>query len=45
VSWGVGLNPEIGHEEMSGLDSAHAIGQALWHGKLFPDSPRPARRV
>lgn len=31
----VGLNPEVGHEEMAGLNYAHAIAQALWHGKLF----------
>jgi xylose isomerase len=31
----VGLNPEVGHEEMSGLNYAHAITQALWHRKLF----------
>ncbi|GAA3201026.1 xylose isomerase [Actinocorallia longicatena] len=31
----VGLNPEIGHEEMAGLNYAHGIKQALWHGKLF----------
>ncbi|HEY2505868.1 MAG TPA: xylose isomerase [Streptosporangiaceae bacterium] len=31
----VGLNPEVGHEEMSGLNYAHAISQALWHGKLY----------
>jgi xylose isomerase len=31
----VGVNPEIGHEEMAGLNYAHGIGQALWHGKLF----------
>jgi len=31
----VGLNPEIGHEEMAGLNFAHGIAQALWHGKLF----------
>ena len=31
----VGLNPEVGHEEMSGLNYAHAIAQAIWHGKLF----------
>ncbi len=31
----VGLNPEVGHEEMSGLNYAHAITQAMWHGKLF----------
>ncbi|MEU7836017.1 MULTISPECIES: xylose isomerase [unclassified Nonomuraea] len=31
----VGLNPEVGHEEMAGLNYAHGIAQALWHGKLF----------
>jgi xylose isomerase len=31
----VGLNPEVGHEEMAGLNYAHAISQALWHDKLF----------
>jgi xylose isomerase len=31
----VGLNPEIGHEEMAGLNYTHGIAQALWHGKLF----------
>jgi xylose isomerase len=31
----VGINPEVGHEEMSGLNYAHAITQAMWHGKLF----------
>jgi xylose isomerase len=31
----VGVNPEVGHEEMSGLNYAHGISQALWHGKLF----------
>jgi xylose isomerase len=31
----VGVNPEVGHEEMSGLNYAHGIAQALWHGKLF----------
>jgi xylose isomerase len=31
----VGLNPEVGHEEMAGLNYAHGISQALWHGKLF----------
>jgi xylose isomerase len=30
----VGLNPEVGHEEMAGLNYAHGIAQALWHGKL-----------
>jgi len=31
----VGVNPEIGHEEMASLNYAHAIAQAMWHGKLF----------
>ena len=31
----VGLNPEVGHEQMSNLNFVHAIAQALWHGKLF----------
>ncbi|MFJ7271916.1 xylose isomerase [Streptomyces sp. NPDC099050] len=32
---GVGLNPEVGHEQMAGLNFPHGIAQALWHGKLF----------
>ena len=31
----VGVNPEIGHEEMAGLNYAHGIAQAMWHGKLY----------
>jgi xylose isomerase len=31
----VGVNPEVGHEEMAGVNYAHGIAQALWHGKLF----------
>jgi xylose isomerase len=31
----VGLNPEVGHEQMSNLNFVHAISQALWQGKLF----------
>ncbi|ALX04930.1 xylose isomerase [Aeromicrobium erythreum] len=31
----VGVNPEIGHEEMAGLNAAHGYAQALWHDKLF----------
>jgi xylose isomerase len=31
----VGLNPEVGHEQMAGLNFAAGIAQALWHGKLF----------
>ncbi|GGL02358.1 xylose isomerase [Mangrovihabitans endophyticus] len=30
-----GINPEVGHEQMSNLNYAHGIAQALWHGKLF----------
>src|SRR5947209_18914355 len=32
----VGVNPEVGHEQMSNLNFVHAIAQALWQGKLFP---------
>ncbi|MGA3352904.1 MAG: xylose isomerase [Acidimicrobiales bacterium] len=31
----VGLNPEVGHEQMAGMNFVHSIAQALWHGKLF----------
>ncbi|CAM4483662.1 xylose isomerase [Nocardia ninae] len=31
----VGVNPEVGHEQMAGLNFAHGVAQALWHGKLF----------
>ncbi len=31
----VGLNPEVGHEQMANLNYTHGIGQALWSGKLF----------
>ncbi len=31
----VGLNPEVGHEQMAGLNFAAGIAQALWQGKLF----------
>jgi xylose isomerase len=31
----VGLNPEVGHEEMAGLNYAHGIAQTLWQEKLF----------
>lgn len=30
-----GVNPEVGHEQMAGLNFAHSIAQALWAGKLF----------
>ena len=31
----VGLNPEVGHEQMAGLNYMHGIAQAIWSGKLF----------
>ena len=31
----VGLNPEVGHEQMAGLNFTSGIAQALWQGKLF----------
>ena len=31
----VGVNPEIGHEEMAGVNAAAGYAQALWSGKLF----------
>jgi xylose isomerase len=31
----VGVNPEIGHEEMAGVNAAHGYAQALWQGKLY----------
>jgi xylose isomerase len=31
----VGVNPETGHEQMSGLNFMHGISQALYSGKLF----------
>jgi xylose isomerase len=31
----VGLNPEVGHEQMAGLNFQAGIAQALYHGKLF----------
>jgi xylose isomerase len=30
-----GINPEVGHEQMSNLNFTQGIAQALWHGKLF----------
>ncbi|MEB8343427.1 xylose isomerase [Streptomyces endophyticus] len=30
-----GVNPEVGHEQMAGLNFSHGIAQALWAGKLF----------
>jgi xylose isomerase len=31
----VGLNPEVGHEQMAGLNFAAGVAQALYHDKLF----------
>jgi len=31
----VGLNPEVGHENMATLNMVHGCAQALWAGKLF----------
>lgn len=31
----VGVNPEVAHEHMAGLNFAHCVGQALDAGKLF----------
>ena len=31
----VGVNPEVGHEQMSNLNMVHGVAQALWAGKLF----------
>jgi xylose isomerase len=31
----VGINPEVGHEQMAGLNYSAGIAQALWAGKLF----------
>ncbi len=31
----VGINPEVGHEQMAGLNYTGGIAQALWAGKLF----------
>ncbi|MFE0423564.1 xylose isomerase, partial [Streptomyces sp. NPDC058953] len=30
-----GVNPEVGHEQMAGLNVPHGVAQALWAGKLF----------
>jgi xylose isomerase len=31
----VGINPEVGHEQMASLNYTHGIAQALWQRKLF----------
>jgi len=31
----VGVNPEVGHEQMAGMSVVHGYAQALWQGKLF----------
>jgi xylose isomerase len=30
-----GINPEVGHEQMSNLNFYQGVAQALWHNKLF----------
>ena len=40
----VGLNPEVGHEQMSGLNFAHGIAQALWARQAVPHRPQRAAR-
>jgi xylose isomerase len=30
-----GVNPEVGHEQMAGLNFPHSIAQALWSDKLY----------
>ncbi|MFJ9615346.1 xylose isomerase [Streptomyces noursei] len=30
-----GVNPEVGHEQMAGLNFPHGVAQALWADKLF----------
>jgi xylose isomerase len=42
----VGVNPEVAHEQMAGLDFSHAVAQALDAGKLFHidlNGQRPGR--
>ncbi|MFQ1002313.1 xylose isomerase [Modestobacter sp. SSW1-42] len=31
----VGINPEVGHEQMANLNFTHGIAEAIWLGKLF----------
>ena len=35
----VGLNPEVGHEQMAGLNYAAGIAQALWPRQALPHRP------
>src|SRR5256714_11052850 len=35
----VGVNPEVGHEQMAGLNFNHAVAQALWQGELVHIDP------
>ncbi|MGQ0647220.1 MAG: xylose isomerase [Gemmatimonadaceae bacterium] len=42
----VGLNPEVAHDQMAGLDFSHGVAQALEAGKLFHidlNGQRPGR--
>ena len=36
----VGLNPEVGHEQMAGLNYTQGIAQALWAGQALPHRPQ-----
>ena len=38
----VGINPEIGHEQMASLNYTHGIAQALWAGQAVPHRPERA---
>ena len=36
----VGINPEVGHEQMASLNYTHGIAQALWAGQAVPHRPQ-----
>ncbi len=40
-----GINPEVGHEQMTGLNFTHGIAQALNAGKLFHIDPNGQRSI
>ncbi len=39
----VGVNPEVGHEQMSGLNFYHVVAQAVEAGKLTPEQAEQVR--
>ena len=41
----VGVNPEVGHEQMSNLNFVHGIAQALWQRQAVPHRPQRAARA